>query len=204
MNMSSRNLILSILMIPSPGETQSAGYWLEKGNELCNSGQMEEAIKAYEFALSLDATLIDAWNNKGLILANEDRLAEALQCFDEVLKISPRHAYTLSNKGMVLAQQKKYQDALGCFEAALVVDPYFAGAWYNKALAHAMPWSGPGGHGCNEDRRYAGGKGWRMQAKRLNGQDGPQGALDQIKERQDKGALSPIFSLLKLHLPKGK
>jgi tetratricopeptide (TPR) repeat protein len=135
MNMSSRNLVHTILMIPSSGETQSAGYWLEKGNELCNSGQMEEAIKAYEFALSLDATLIDAWNNKGLILANQNRLDEALQCFDEVLKISPRHAYTLSNKGMVLAQQKKYQDALDCFEAAIVVDPYFAGAWYNKALA---------------------------------------------------------------------
>ena len=135
MIMTSHNLMHTILMIPSSGETQSAGYWLEKGNELCNSGQMEEAIKAYEFALSLDATLIDAWNNKGLILANQNCLDEALRCFDEVLKISPRHAYTLSNKGMVLAQQKKYQDALDCFEAAIVVDPYFAGAWYNKALA---------------------------------------------------------------------
>jgi tetratricopeptide (TPR) repeat protein len=52
-------------MIPSVGDVQSAGFWLEKGNELCNFGQMEEALKAYEHALKIDASLIDAWNNKG-------------------------------------------------------------------------------------------------------------------------------------------
>lgn len=59
----------SVLMIPSAGETQKAGYWLEKGNELCNSGQGEEAIKAYYHALGIDPTLIDALNNKGLAMA---------------------------------------------------------------------------------------------------------------------------------------
>ncbi|OPY55000.1 MAG: hypothetical protein A4E49_00720 [Methanosaeta sp. PtaU1.Bin112] len=41
----------SVLMIPSAGETSNAGYWLEKGNELCNSGQGQEALKAYDHAL---------------------------------------------------------------------------------------------------------------------------------------------------------
>ena len=62
----------SVLMIPSAHEMQSAGFWLEKGNELCNSGQGEEAIKAYDHALGIDKTLIDAWNNKGLVLASLD------------------------------------------------------------------------------------------------------------------------------------
>lgn len=56
----------SVLMMPSASEMQSAGFWLEKGNELCNSGQGQEAIKAYDHALGIDGTLIDAWNNKGL------------------------------------------------------------------------------------------------------------------------------------------
>src|SRR5512136_164771 len=80
----------SLLMIPSASETQSAGFWLEKGNELCNSGQRDEAIKAYDHALSIDRRLIDAWNNKGLVLASKDRFSEALQCFDEVLRLSPQ------------------------------------------------------------------------------------------------------------------
>jgi len=123
----------SALMIPSSAE--SASYWLEKGNELCNSGQGEEAIKAYDHALSIDGTLTDAWNNKGLVLVCEERFSEALHCFEEALKLSPQHKHALSNKGMVLAQQKRYAEALGCFDAAIAVDPYFAGAWYNKALA---------------------------------------------------------------------
>jgi tetratricopeptide (TPR) repeat protein len=124
-----------VLMMPSVSETQSAGFWLEKGNELCNSGLGEEAIKAYDQALSIDKALIDAWNNKGLVLASLERFPEALQCFDEVIALSPKHKEALSNKGMVLAQQKKYTQALICFEAAIAVDPYFAGAWYNTALA---------------------------------------------------------------------
>ncbi len=125
----------SVLMIPSASETQSSGFWLEKGNELCNSGQGEEAIKAYDQALGIDKTLIDAWNNKGLILASLERFPEALQCFEEVLKLTPTHKHALSNKGMVLAQQKKYTEALRCFEAAIAEDAYFSGAWYNTALA---------------------------------------------------------------------
>lgn len=127
--------VLPILMIPSAGDTNSASFWLDKGNQLCNAGQLEEAIKAYDHALSIDGTLVDAWNNKGIVLASSGKNDEALKCFEEALKVSPRHAYTLNNKGMVLAQQKKYPEALRCFEAAIDVDAYFAGAWYNKALA---------------------------------------------------------------------
>jgi tetratricopeptide (TPR) repeat protein len=127
--------LLPLLMIPSTGDTKSAGFWLDKGNELCNSGQLEEAVKAYDHALSIDGTLVDAWNNKGIVLASSGKNDEALKCFEEALKVSPRHAYTLNNKGMILAQQKKYMEALRCFDAAIDVDAYFAGAWYNKALA---------------------------------------------------------------------
>ncbi|MDD4652419.1 MAG: tetratricopeptide repeat protein [Methanothrix sp.] len=124
----------SVLMIPSAGETQNAGYWLEKGNELCNCGQGEEAIKAYDHALGIDPTLIDALNNKGLVLASQERFMLAMECFEQVLKLSPQHKHALSNMGMILAQQKKYPEALRCFEAAIAADAYFAGAWYNMAL----------------------------------------------------------------------
>jgi tetratricopeptide (TPR) repeat protein len=126
---------LSFLMIPSAGDTKTASFWLDKGNELCNSGQPEEAIKAYDHALSIDGTFVDAWNNKGIVLASMNKNDEALRCFEEALKVSPRHAYTLNNKGMILAQQRKFLEALRCFDAAIEVDAYFAGAWYNKALA---------------------------------------------------------------------
>jgi tetratricopeptide (TPR) repeat protein len=131
----SLDIALRFLMLPSVGETNSAGFWFEKGNELCNSGLLEESLKAYDHALSIDGSLVDAWNNKGIVLASMDKYDDALQCFEEALKISPRHAYTINNKGMILAQQKKYEAALKCFDAAIEVDAYFAGAWYNKSFA---------------------------------------------------------------------
>jgi len=127
--------IFQNLIIPFTSEMNSASYWLSKGNELCNSGDFEEALKAYDHALTIDGTLVDAWNNKGMIFANMGRYDDALKSFDEALKLSPKHVYTLSNRGMVLGQQKKYNEALRCFDAAIEGDAYFAGAWYNKALA---------------------------------------------------------------------
>lgn len=123
------------LIIPFTSEMNSASFWLNRGNELCNSGDFEEAIKAYDHALTIDNTLVDAWNNKGMVLANMGRHDDAIESFDEALKLSPKHVYTLSNRGMVLGQQKKYDEALKCFDAAIGADAYFAGAWYNKALA---------------------------------------------------------------------
>jgi tetratricopeptide (TPR) repeat protein len=90
--------VLSVLMIPSASDAQSASFWLGKGNELCNSGQMDEAVKAYKHALSIDKELVDAWNNQGLALASMDQYEKALHCFDEVPKLSPQHKHALSNK----------------------------------------------------------------------------------------------------------
>jgi Flp pilus assembly protein TadD len=97
--MFSLDQIFSVLMMPSASEMQSAAFWLEKGNELCNSGQGDEAATAYDHALRIDRTLIDAWNNKGLVLASQGRLTEAMQCFEEALKLSPAHKHALSNMG---------------------------------------------------------------------------------------------------------
>jgi tetratricopeptide (TPR) repeat protein len=126
---------LSLMMLPSASDVGSAKYWFEKGNELCNSNMPDEAIKAYDHALGIDGSMVDAWNNKGIVLASMENYEDALQCFEEALKISPRHAYTINNKGMILASQKKYEAALKCFDAAIEIDAYFTGAWYNKSFA---------------------------------------------------------------------
>ena len=109
---------LPLMMIPSVGDTSSASFWFDKGNELCNSGMPDEALKAYDHALSIDGSMVDVWNNKGIVLASMEKFDEALKCFEEALKLSPRHAYTINNKGMILAQQKKYESALRCFDTA--------------------------------------------------------------------------------------
>lgn len=126
---------LSLLMIPSLGDANSPSSLMERGNELCNSGNFKEAIEAYDAALKADRTLVDAWNNKGIAQANLGDFDDALKSFDEALKISPKHVFTMNNKGMVLGMQDKFEEALRCFEAAIAVDQNFAGAWHNKGLA---------------------------------------------------------------------
>jgi tetratricopeptide (TPR) repeat protein len=86
--MSSLNLALSLLMIPSDS-ANSASFWLDKGNELCNSGQMDEALKAYEKALSIDGSLLDAWNNKALALQSLGKGREAMAAMKTAQALEP-------------------------------------------------------------------------------------------------------------------
>jgi len=120
--MSSLNLSFSLLMIPSES-TQSASFWLDKGNELCNCGQMEDALKAYDKALSIDGSLVDAWNNKGIILANLGRYSEALQCFDEAIAIDPYFAGAWYNKALALQSLGRGREAMAAMKTAKALEP---------------------------------------------------------------------------------
>ena len=78
-------------------EKPEADYYFRKGNALAASGQMTAAIAAYDMAIGLDSTMVDAFNNKGNALASLQRFAEAIPVFNLALKINPKGANTMFN-----------------------------------------------------------------------------------------------------------
>ena len=75
-----------------------AEKWLKKGDDLSNHGRYQEAVKAYDRALSIDTDYVAAWNNMGLALDNLGKYTEAVNAFDTALIIDPDAAIVWSNK----------------------------------------------------------------------------------------------------------
>ncbi|MFX0092255.1 MAG: tetratricopeptide repeat protein [Candidatus Hodarchaeota archaeon] len=84
----------------------------------------EEALKAYEQALTLDPKNARDWICKGATLNCLTQYAEALSCCDRALSLEPlKEAW--HTKGEVLGKLGRYTEAIECFDQALKIDPDF-------------------------------------------------------------------------------
>jgi tetratricopeptide (TPR) repeat protein len=98
------------------------------------SGQLAEALAAFDASLSLHPTNADAHANRGLALHQLGRNAEAVRSYDAALKIRPDAAQTHNNRGMALADLGDFDAAQQDYQRAIHVQPDYAAAHYNLGL----------------------------------------------------------------------
>jgi tetratricopeptide (TPR) repeat protein len=69
---------------------RSAISLMNKGLTLFQTDRLDEAIAAFDEALSIDAEFYPAWANKGAALAKAGRSSEAIEAYGKALEIKPR------------------------------------------------------------------------------------------------------------------
>jgi hypothetical protein len=94
-----------------PQDLSSASMWISKGEELYEQGRYEETLQAFDKAIELDPTLIDAWCGKGMIFAILGKYDDALQAADKAIELNPGLAVAWALKGLVLNVQGKINEA---------------------------------------------------------------------------------------------
>jgi tetratricopeptide (TPR) repeat protein len=99
-------LILSTILVVSGQSQQNSSYYIDKGIDLVNLGEFDDAIIAFDKAIELDPGCASAWNEKGLALYNLDKINESIEAYDRAIEIDPLYAYAWYNKGNALAQDK--------------------------------------------------------------------------------------------------
>ena len=67
------------------------------GIALQDQGKLEEAIKAYNNALSIKPDYAQAYNNMGNALENQGKLEEAIGSYNKALSIKSDYAQTYNN-----------------------------------------------------------------------------------------------------------
>jgi tetratricopeptide (TPR) repeat protein len=112
----------------------TAVEWFKKGNDFRKTGQNEEALDAYNLALSFDQDYTEAWSNKGTVLDRLGQYQEALDSYDIALSLNQNYSEALSNKGNTLYHLGLYQDALDAVNKSLSINPDLAPAWNFKGL----------------------------------------------------------------------
>jgi tetratricopeptide (TPR) repeat protein len=99
------------------------------------SNYLEEAIKLYDRALSLDPTDVDILVNKGMALLKLEKFQEANGVFDQGLNIDSDHVGCLYNKGTALEKLGRDSEAVEYRNRAQAIDSTYTGESIYKSLA---------------------------------------------------------------------
>jgi tetratricopeptide (TPR) repeat protein len=127
--------------------------WFERGCGLdADASTYQEAIDAYETALSLDESFADAHCNLGAVHYNRGDRETARRCFSRCLQLDAEHVEAHFNLANLLEEDGADEMALHHYLAALRADPMYPDLHINLALLHEK--LGRGGKALEHWRRY--------------------------------------------------
>ncbi|WP_421659442.1 tetratricopeptide repeat protein [Leptothermofonsia sp. ETS-13] len=111
---------------------------LQEAQRLQAEGKITEAAKAYQTAIALDASAIDAYNQLGNLVAEHGDPQQAERIYQKALSIDPQNLDVYLNLGDILLVQKKIEEAIAAYEAALQLNPAENRAHHSLELAREL------------------------------------------------------------------
>jgi tetratricopeptide (TPR) repeat protein len=124
---------LSVVDAGKPVEAPDARQWLERAGAL-EQEDAKAALLAYERAIALDPTLLDAQINRGCLLHEAGRLADAERAYRDALEACGGAPALFYNLAAVLEDLGRKAEAVEAYKEALAGDPRLADCHYNLAL----------------------------------------------------------------------
>ncbi|MGB8213134.1 MAG: tetratricopeptide repeat protein [Anaerolineales bacterium] len=94
-----------------------------------NLGRVEEAIQAYQNAISLAPEHISAWNNLGNLYIKLERHAEALTAFQKAIEQNASDGVGWDGLGDLYHKLGRNDDAIYAFLKAIEFSPNYAHSW---------------------------------------------------------------------------
>ena len=115
--------------------TQSLTLWNLMGVSAAQIGKREDAILAFQKAISIKPDYAEAYNNMGATLKDQGKLDEAIQAYNRAISIKPDYAEANYNVGVTLKEQGKLDEAIQAYKKALSIKPDYAEAYNNMGNA---------------------------------------------------------------------
>jgi type IV pilus assembly protein PilF len=106
--------------VPTEQERRGAELHYELGIQAQQAGNVQEAYKEFQKALSLDPDYPEAHNAVGILLHLAfNRPEEAIQHYNKALALRPDFSEVKTNLANVYLSQARYDEAIKLYEAAL-------------------------------------------------------------------------------------
>ncbi len=115
-------------------QTSKVEYVSALGTALQRQGRLEEALKAFDKAASLQPDNAVHWKNLGAILIDLDRPDEALLSLRQALNLHPQYADAANLNGLILYRKNRFAEALECFNISEEASPNQADLLHLRAL----------------------------------------------------------------------
>lgn len=114
-----------------PGK-DSGMAWFERGARLQTEGS-KAAYHAYEEAIRLNPSLVEAHLNLGMLYHESGRLQMAARCYRQAIRYHPTWPLAHFNLGVVLEDCRQDQAAIQAYQEAIRLNPRFREAHCNLA-----------------------------------------------------------------------
>lgn len=101
----------------------SAEQWQAQGCDLCAGEQYQEAIAAFDCALSIEPHNSQTWNYRGNALSALKRQAEALVSYEKATFLNSTYHQAWFNQGLLLVEMGAYGSALAAYDRAIALYP---------------------------------------------------------------------------------
>ena len=115
-------------------EPTAAAYDI-KATILVQIGRYEQALAAYDMAIRLDPTDVEAAVGRGAMLGMLGLWTAALSATEQVLQEHPEIKEAWVNRGMMLIELGRFDEALVALERGLELDPTDEQALANRGIA---------------------------------------------------------------------
>ena len=110
----------------------------EKYNKAIQAGRSrnyEEALVAYDEALTIDPKHFQSLFNKAVVLQMLGRVGDALTCYDKALEINPNDSEIWGNRGIALRSLGRTEEAIESYHKGLGINPADSALWSNMGIA---------------------------------------------------------------------
>ena len=112
-------------------DPNQALFWAKLGDAYDTAGRNDEAIQAYQNAITAKPDIPGYYNNLGNVLARAGKIDEAKTAYEKSASLDPPNAANAwRNFGISLYNANKLGDAVEPFQKSVALDPNNAQTWY--------------------------------------------------------------------------
>jgi tetratricopeptide (TPR) repeat protein len=112
-------------------DPNQALFWAKLGDAYDTAGRNDEAIQAYQNAITAKPDIPGYYNNLGNVLARAGKIDEAKTAYEKSAALDPPSAAgAWRNFGISLYNANKLGDAVEPFQKSVALDPTSAQTWY--------------------------------------------------------------------------
>ena len=116
--------------------SKSLILWNLMGTSAAQIGNLDDAVHAFQQALSIKPDDAQVYYNMGNALKDQEKLEEAIDAYKKALSIKPDYADAYLNIGTTLKDQGNLEEAIEAYKKALSIKPDYAEVHYNIGTAH--------------------------------------------------------------------
>ncbi|MCC3602023.1 MAG: tetratricopeptide repeat protein [Microcoleus sp. PH2017_29_MFU_D_A] len=106
-----------------------------RGITLYNLSRFEEALAAYDRAITLRPDYAEVWQEKAKTLYELKKYKESQSAYDKAIELKPEYLEAWTGRGYALDKLEQSKEAIASFDNALKIQPDYPAAWEGRGDA---------------------------------------------------------------------